>query len=73
MNTEVIEHNCIVPPEVGCILTQYAYSGFSKGPDKRSNVLWPKGYQKEDVTILNSPSLVAVFHITKMNPHARSN
>ena len=72
---EVIRHSLLAAPQVGSILTQHAFNGYGQRTDERSNTLWPKGYEKQDPSIINGSCLVAVFHIikTKEVSHARNN
>lgn len=66
MKTEKIKHVLIAEPQVGCLLTQHVF----KYSNERNNNLWPKGF---DITTIETDQLVAVFHVTKMNNHARNN
>jgi len=70
---EVIRHSLLAAPQVGSILTQHYFPGYGQRTDERSNSLWPKGYEKQDSSIINGSCLVAVFHITKINDHAGNN
>lgn len=66
MITETIKHVLIAEPQIGCLLTQHVF----ELTNERNNTLWPKDF---DIASVETSQLIAVFHVTKTNNHARNN